>query len=101
MDSLSARHASDETAGSPSPQTPSPERGTQIQCENVCVRFDETPVLQNVGLSVPKSEIIAILGPSGCGKTTLLRAIAGLQSIDSGDITMNPPVQPQRGHVGF
>jgi len=39
-----------------------------------------------VSLDMPSGELFFLLGPSGCGKTTLLRAIAGLESIDSGRI---------------
>jgi len=53
------------------------------------VRFDENQVIQDLHLELGSDEIIAILGPSGCGKTTLLRAIAGLQTHDSGTIQLN------------
>ena len=53
------------------------------------VRFDENQVIQDLHLELASDEIIAILGPSGCGKTTLLRAIAGLQTHDSGTIQLN------------
>jgi iron(III) transport system ATP-binding protein len=44
------------------------------------------PVLRGVSLEAPAGQQLAILGPSGCGKTTLLRVIAGLQSIDHGEV---------------
>jgi iron(III) transport system ATP-binding protein len=44
------------------------------------------PVLRGVDLTAEPGSHLAILGPSGCGKTTLLRAIAGLQAVDSGEI---------------
>jgi putative ABC transport system ATP-binding protein len=41
-----------------------------------------------VDISINKGEMVAIMGPSGCGKTTLLNCLSGLDSIDSGDITI-------------
>ena len=45
--------------------------------------------LDNVSLDLGGSEFIVLLGPSGCGKTTLLRAIAGLEDIDAGQIHLD------------
>lgn len=45
--------------------------------------------LLNVNLNISENEFIAIVGPSGCGKTTLLNILAGLESFDSGSVTMN------------
>ncbi|MQT13155.1 ABC transporter ATP-binding protein [Segnochrobactrum spirostomi] len=60
--------------------------------------FGRTPVLNGVAIDVARGEFVALLGASGCGKTTLLRAIAGFQSLDSGairvagrDVTAEPP----------
>ena len=44
------------------------------------------PVLQRIGLEIPRGEFLSIVGPSGCGKTTLLRLIAGLDDRFDGDI---------------
>ncbi|MFV0574358.1 MAG: ABC transporter ATP-binding protein [Vibrio sp.] len=47
------------------------------------------PVLENLSLEVNKGEIVCLLGASGCGKTTLLKVIAGLLPISSGEISLN------------
>ncbi len=48
----------------------------------------ETEALKNVGFDVEDGEFVCLLGPSGCGKTTLLRIIAGLETLTSGEITL-------------
>jgi len=46
------------------------------------------PATDNVSLSVADGEFMVLLGPSGCGKTTLLRAVAGLELPDSGQVVI-------------
>jgi len=53
---------------------------------DVSKSYPGLPVLKEASFAVDPGEIICLLGPSGCGKTTLLRAVAGLAEIDSGDI---------------
>jgi spermidine/putrescine transport system ATP-binding protein len=45
--------------------------------------------LDDVSIALRPNEFFTLLGPSGCGKTTLLRAIAGLESLDSGSIFLH------------
>ena len=59
-----------------------------IEVSNVSKRFGNFAALDDVSLSFPTGELIALLGPSGCGKTTLLRIIAGLEQPDSGRIML-------------
>ncbi|MGH2510369.1 MAG: ABC transporter ATP-binding protein, partial [Ktedonobacteraceae bacterium] len=42
--------------------------------------------LHNLNMAVTRGEMVAIMGPSGCGKTTLLNCLAGLDTIDEGEI---------------
>lgn len=51
--------------------------------------FGSSHILKDISLDINDGEFITLLGPSGCGKTTMLRCIAGLESIDSGDIFLN------------
>lgn len=44
--------------------------------------------VDNVSFTINSGEFFVMLGPSGCGKTTLLRSIAGLESLDAGTITL-------------
>ena len=60
-----------------------------LDCRNLVVTYESTPVLQNISLYIGAGEIVALTGPSGSGKTTLLRCIAGLESIDSGTILLS------------
>jgi len=44
--------------------------------------------LDSISLSIASGELVALIGPSGCGKSTLLRLIAGLDTPDSGNISI-------------
>ena len=48
--------------------------------------FGQNYVVRKLNLNIHDGEFVVLLGPSGCGKTTTLRAIAGLEEIDRGDI---------------
>lgn len=48
--------------------------------------------LDNVDLTIPANHIFTLLGPSGCGKTTLLRCIVGLETPDTGEISIGGEV---------
>jgi ABC-type Fe3+/spermidine/putrescine transport system ATPase subunit len=54
----------------------------------VSKRYGDVQALNNVSIDIRENEFFALLGPSGCGKTTLLRALAGLESLDSGIVTL-------------
>lgn len=60
-----------------------------IEIENINKQFGDFTALDNVSLTIPTGELVALLGPSGCGKTTLLRIIAGLESVESGRVLFN------------
>lgn len=60
-----------------------------LDCRNLVVTYESTPVLQNLSIYIGAGEIVALTGPSGSGKTTLLRCIAGLEVVDSGTILLS------------
>lgn len=55
-------------------------------------QFQDTPVLRGIDIDVKAGEVVVILGPSGCGKSTLLRCLNGLESIDSGTVSLNQQI---------
>lgn len=60
-----------------------------LELRNINKAFGGKQILTNFSLSIPEKQILAIVGPSGGGKTTLLRVLAGLETIDSGEIYYN------------
>jgi multiple sugar transport system ATP-binding protein len=66
----------------------------EIELRDVQKHFGSLHVIRDLNLTIADREFVVLLGPSGCGKTTTLRAIAGLEEIDSGDILIDgKPVQ--------
>jgi iron(III) transport system ATP-binding protein len=69
----------------------------------------EIPVIKKLNFSVNKGEIISFLGESGSGKTTFLKCISGLETINSGSISLNNNIlndnntfiKPQNRKIGF
>lgn len=63
-----------------------PPEAAALTFEGVSFAYGDTPVVNEVDLSVQPGELVTLVGPSGCGKSTLLRLVAGL-------------LQPSRGHL--
>ena len=59
-----------------------------LQIQRLSKSYGKQNVLQNFNLDIESGEIISVVGSSGSGKTTLLRLISGLESPDSGQITL-------------
>ncbi|PKM51391.1 MAG: polyamine ABC transporter ATP-binding protein [Firmicutes bacterium HGW-Firmicutes-7] len=57
-----------------------------INIENVVKKYGEVTIIPNLSVNIENGEFFTLLGPSGCGKTTLLRMIAGFNSIEGGQI---------------
>ncbi|MFV0502419.1 MAG: ABC transporter ATP-binding protein [Lachnospirales bacterium] len=63
-----------------------------IKIENVLKKYGETVVIPNLEAEVKSGEFFTLLGPSGCGKTTLLRMIAGFNTIEGGLIKFDDSI---------
>ena len=53
---------------------------------NVSKKFGSFTAVEEIDITVAADEVLCLLGPSGCGKTTTLRMIAGLESVNSGEV---------------
>jgi len=80
-----------------------------LQVDDLSISFGREEIIKGVSFTLDEGEIGSLVGPSGCGKTTLLRAIAGFEDIEEGNIrlgseTMNSTdtrVAPERRNVGM
>ena len=76
-----------------------------INIRNAVKRYGNTTVIENLTLSIRGGEFFTLLGPSGCGKTTLLRMIAGFNSIEGGDFYFNDTrindLNPAKRNIGM
>jgi iron(III) transport system ATP-binding protein len=78
---------------------------TNIRIQNAVKKYGETTVIPGLSAEIKSGELFTLLGPSGCGKTTLLRMIAGFNSIEAGDIYFNDnrinEMDPSRRNIGM
>ena len=77
-----------------------------LELKQISKRFGDKQILSDFNLLVPEKQIVAIVGPSGGGKTILLRMLAGLETIDSGQIIYDGESLPldaleKRNLLGF
>ena len=57
-----------------------------LELKNITKKFDDKVIFDGFDLTIKSGEVVAIAGPSGGGKTTLLRMLAGLETIDAGQV---------------
>ncbi len=76
-----------------------------INFDHVVKRYKEVTVIPDLSLQVKEGEFFTLLGPSGCGKTTLLRMVAGFNSIEGGTISFDSQVindiAPAKRNIGM
>ena len=76
-----------------------------IIVKNAVKKYGDNTVITDLSLDIKEGEFFTLLGPSGCGKTTLLRMIAGFNSIEGGDIYFNDKrindLDPSKRNIGM
>lgn len=77
----------------------------RILIRDAVKKYGNNTVIQDLTLSIKGGEFFTLLGPSGCGKTTLLRMIAGFNSIEGGDFYFNDTrindLDPAKRNIGM
>ncbi len=76
-----------------------------INIHNAVKRYGSNTIIPNLSLNIKNREFFTLLGPSGCGKTTLLRMIAGFNTIEGGDFYFNETkindLEPSKRNIGM
>lgn len=76
-----------------------------ITIKNAMKKYGQTTVIPDLSLNIKDGELFTLLGPSGCGKTTLLRMIAGFNSIEGGEFRFNDvlinDMEPGKRNIGM
>ena len=76
-----------------------------IKIDHAHKRYGSNVIIQDLSLKIREGEFFTLLGPSGCGKTTLLRMIAGFNSIEGGDFYFNDTrindIDPSKRRIGM
>ena len=60
-----------------------------LEIQGMSCNYGLERAVYDLSLTVNKGDQVCLLGPSGCGKTTVLRAVAGFQSLLSGSVSIN------------
>lgn len=71
--------------------------GPLLEVKGISFSYQRTSIIRDLSFSLEKGQIACILGPSGCGKTTVLRAIAGFERLQEGQILLQGSIVSRRG----
>ena len=58
----------------------------KVSLRNVIKKYDTKTIINDISLDIEDKEFLVLVGSSGCGKSTILRMIAGLEDITSGEV---------------
>jgi iron(III) transport system ATP-binding protein len=79
-----------------------------LEIRNLRLYFDERVAIDDLSLTLGMDEILTLVGPTGCGKTSMLRLVAGLETLSAGEIRIGTlcidrdhPVPPERRRTGL
>lgn len=76
-----------------------------IDIKHALKAYGKNVIIPNLNLNIAEGEFFTLLGPSGCGKTTLLRMIAGFNTIEGGDFYFNEikinSLDPSKRNIGM
>ena len=76
-----------------------------IKIQNAVKRYGEATIIPDLSVEIKNGELFTLLGPSGCGKTTLLRMIAGFNTIEGGDFFFDErrinDIDPGKRNIGM
>ena len=76
-----------------------------IKIRNAVKKYGSHTIIHDLSLDIREGEFFTLLGPSGCGKTTLLRMIAGFNTIEGGDFFFNDArinlIDPSKRNIGM
>ena len=77
----------------------------EIKIRHALKKYGNKVIIPDLSLDIKEGEFFTLLGPSGCGKTTLLRMIAGFNSIEGGDFYFNDKrindLDPSKRNIGM
>lgn len=85
------------------------DTSSHISLSNISHQYDDKKILDDISFNMNRGEIICLLGASGSGKSTLLRLLSGVETLNTGTITINGQivvnqdifVAPENRHIGM